>query len=176
MFRERKNKLVNDLKEVQDKLMANQHTHSNIELELRIREDLNEVLKQEEIMWAQKAKVKWLQLGDQNTKYFQKVATIRKKRNALEKIKDSNGYWWFKGEGLEQVFVQEFRLRFSCGSAHSLDKLEALTASLQPCIEHRHNSQLQPITEDEVWDAVKSTGPFKAPGPDGIGAAFYQDC
>lgn len=76
---ERKSKLLNDLNDIQDKLMANQNVASNLVLEAKIREDLSKVLREEETMWAQKAKVKWLQLKDQNTKYFQTVATTRKK-------------------------------------------------------------------------------------------------
>lgn len=52
-----------------------------------LREELNHVLISEEIMWAQRAKVNWLQLGDKNTHFFQIMASIRKKRNEISRLK-----------------------------------------------------------------------------------------
>lgn len=52
-----------------------------------------EVLKQEEIMWAQKARTNWLQIGDKNTKFFQIFVNIRRKRNEISRGKDANGKW-----------------------------------------------------------------------------------
>lgn len=92
--------------------MMGQDTNINMDLEAKI--EISEVLREEEIMWAQKAMVKWLQLGDKNTNYFQIVATICKMRNEIRKIKDGNSFLWNYGGGLEQIFVQEFKLRFSC--------------------------------------------------------------
>lgn len=67
-------------------------------------------------MWAQKAKVNWLQLGDKNTRFFHTTATIRKKRNKIVRVKNNLGIWWKVGEKLEQVFVHNFKMRFSCAT------------------------------------------------------------
>lgn len=74
--------------------------------ELRIREELGSTIKNEEIPWAHKARVNWLQLGDKNTMYFQTMTNVRKKRNEVTKIKDHLGNWWLKGEGLEQLLCR----------------------------------------------------------------------
>ncbi|KAH1032563.1 hypothetical protein J1N35_044737 [Gossypium stocksii] len=37
-----------------------------------------------------------------------------------------------------------------------------------------NNELLKPFTKDEVWDAVKSRAPLKAPGVDGFPALFFQ--
>lgn len=50
--------------------MKNQNTSINMELEVKTREELTKVLKEEEMVWAQKAKVNWLQLRDKNIKYI----------------------------------------------------------------------------------------------------------
>lgn len=110
-------------------------------------------------MWAQKARDNWLQLGDRNTKYFQTFANIRRKRNEISKVKDSNGPWWVKGEGLKEVFVQNFKLRFL--SLVSLVKTQSIILQ---------------ITNKEIWNAVHSIGALDAPVPDGLYVAFYQGC
>lgn len=60
-------------------------------MEKRSREELNHVLKTEEVMWAQNAKVNWLNLGDKNAKCFQTIAMVHKKRNEITRISDSTG-------------------------------------------------------------------------------------
>ncbi|TQE00654.1 hypothetical protein C1H46_013703 [Malus baccata] len=92
--------------------MRDQDNSISMDDEVKIRSELNQVLQEEEIMWAQNAKVKWLLLGDKNTTYFQMAASLCGKRNEIKSVKDSNGFWWNYGEGLEQIFVREFKLGF----------------------------------------------------------------
>ncbi|XP_050385330.1 uncharacterized protein LOC126801889 [Argentina anserina] len=35
---------------------------------------------------------------------------------------------------------------------------------------------LKPVEDLEIWEAVKSIGGLKAPGPDGLHASFFHDC
>ena len=42
------------------------------------REELEELLNKEELLWAQKARSKWILKGDKNTKYFQIVVKQKK--------------------------------------------------------------------------------------------------
>lgn len=43
---------------------------SILNFEKCLREELSSVLRTEEVMWAQKAKINWLKLGDRNTRFF----------------------------------------------------------------------------------------------------------
>lgn len=104
-------------------------------------------------------------------------ATIRKKRNEINKIRDDNGFWWSKGEGMEQVFVNEFKMRFTRGQNPSNDHIKLVTQIIEPCITSEQNRKLIVVpTNSEIWNAVKSIGALKAPGLDGIHASFYQEC
>ena len=51
--------------------------------ELSVRNELNRTLNDEELLWAQTARPNWLQLGDKNTKFFQTVTNIRRKRKEI---------------------------------------------------------------------------------------------
>lgn len=55
---------------------------------------LDEYLKQEELWWAQRAKVHWLEHGDQNTKIFHYKASQRKRKNTITSIQDPDGNSW----------------------------------------------------------------------------------
>lgn len=56
-----------------------------------LRQEINDLLDSEEIMWQQRSKVQWMRLGDRNTKYFHLKALERKTENAINRIMDENG-------------------------------------------------------------------------------------
>lgn len=105
------------------------------------------------------------------------MATIRKKRNEITRVKDENGFRWFVRRGLEQVFVRDFKKCFSCDIPPSNDDLCTLADIIQPCISSDHNKSLStPISDDGIWDVVNGIGDLKAPSPDGLSAGFFHGC
>lgn len=59
------------------------------------------LLKQEEIFWKQRAKKYWLQSRNCNSIFFHAYASARKKKNQSFKIKGENAHWrnWTDGLG-----------------------------------------------------------------------------
>ena len=45
----------------------------DVRKERQLRSELEDLINKEELMWAQKARTKWILQGDRNTKYFQTV-------------------------------------------------------------------------------------------------------
>ena len=56
------------------------------DLQTRLRREYEEVLLQEEVLWYQKSRCKWLQYGDRNTQYFHGMTVVRRKRNRIETL------------------------------------------------------------------------------------------
>ena len=65
----RKAKVANDIKRVQDLLALNQ-TDALLDEEERLGKEFDVILEQEEVLWYQKSREKWIALGERNTKYF----------------------------------------------------------------------------------------------------------
>lgn len=129
-----------------------------LDLKLHLKNELQQVLKQEEIMWLRRRK--WIGLS------FRAKATVRKKGKENFKIKNDHGLWWFTGGGLEQVFVQDFKRRFFYDSPLSLANLRTMTWVIHHCVTDVNNLKLDAaILDDEVCDAVKSIGAPNAYGP-----------
>jgi hypothetical protein len=63
---------------------------------------------------------------------------------------------------------------------HLLGTAGSRNCSLNLGFFHRHGADLsaldQPISEEEVWDSVKSMPTDRAPGPDGYTGQFYKSC
>nr|KYP48675.1 hypothetical protein KK1_029657 [Cajanus cajan] len=51
------------------------------ELSKKLWSEYEHVLIQEELLWFQKSRYKWLELGDRNTKYFHGSTLIRRRKN-----------------------------------------------------------------------------------------------
>ena len=59
----------NQLQQIQNAI----NTLDDTRRERAIREELEDLLDREELLWAQKARTKWILQGDRNTKHFQTV-------------------------------------------------------------------------------------------------------
>ncbi|GKE28960.1 RNA-directed DNA polymerase, eukaryota, reverse transcriptase zinc-binding domain protein [Tanacetum coccineum] len=67
-----------------------------------------EAIKDEEKLLFQKAKIKWLSLGDINNNYFHKVLKSRNNKNVISQINDEKWNSYF-GEEVAEQFVKHFQ-------------------------------------------------------------------
>ena len=51
---------------------------------------LDELLRRQEIYWAQISRIQWLKHGDRNTKFFHSKASQRRRRNYIQRLKDND--------------------------------------------------------------------------------------
>ncbi|KAJ1436344.1 Zinc finger, CCHC-type [Sesbania bispinosa] len=58
-----------------------------------LRKNIDMLRKQEDIYWAQRSRLKWLNYGDKNSKFFHASTIQRRDRNKLYRLKDSEGNW-----------------------------------------------------------------------------------
>nr|KYP57513.1 Retrovirus-related Pol polyprotein LINE-1 [Cajanus cajan] len=133
--------------------------------------ELDLILKREEILWYQKSRCKWLLLGDKNTRYFHGSTIVRRRKSKIEKLMNDNDEWVTQKEELEGMVTNFYRTLFS-------DTDEAETFPISNAFQHLEDNELasigSPIGNNEILSAIKSMGSFKAPGPDGLQAIFYQ--
>jgi hypothetical protein len=64
-----------------------------VSLENKLQQELDTILKKEELMWFQRSRVHWLKDGDRNTKYYQMKAVTRRRKNNVLMLKGENGQW-----------------------------------------------------------------------------------
>lgn len=57
---------------------------------------------------AQRAGQNWFQLGDNSNKYFQIVATIKRRKNQTWRIKDDTGMWHRKHQENVETIIKNF--------------------------------------------------------------------
>lgn len=88
---EKKKKLLEDIKfwatnEEYDSLSESQSQMRDL-----AKQDYKRTSCLEEIKWRQKAKVKWLKEGDQNTCFFHRIVSCRRNPNYIHSLVDDTG-------------------------------------------------------------------------------------
>ncbi|CAM8995263.1 unnamed protein product [Rhodiola kirilowii] len=150
-------------------------TDSNVEQEKLICAKMDEWLSREEIMWQQRSRVLWLKAGDNNTSFFHRKATGRRKMNNISQLRGSDGVLYTDPQSLCHIALNYFSNVFSPPQSLSSEEMRRSVDILPRKVTHAHNELLlMPYTEGEVYAAIQQLHPSKAPGLDGFPAEFLQ--
>nr|KYP39451.1 Putative ribonuclease H protein At1g65750 family [Cajanus cajan] len=167
----RKKALQRRLKGVQLQLEIGE-SESLSRLEKAIQAELDETCLQEEYLWFQKSREKWVRFGDRNTSFFHAQTLARRRRNKIQGLFLLDGSWHIDPVVMKTKVVRFFKELFSINNEQgSLD----MHAGVPPGLGVEAQSALTvPVTKEEVRRAVMSMKSFKAPGPDGFQPFFFK--
>ncbi|KAL7237498.1 hypothetical protein ACSBR2_003739 [Camellia fascicularis] len=106
----RKRRLLARIEDPQ-KALAETFTHSLQTLEQDLISQYNETLFQEEMLWFQKSRSKYITLEDKNTRYFH-ISTLTKRRKLkINALKDDEGNWISNSPGVKNLIVDYFQCK-----------------------------------------------------------------
>ncbi|XP_071933514.1 uncharacterized protein [Coffea arabica] len=134
-----------------------------------------QALANEEFFWKQKARIKWLQEGDSNTKFFHSYVQDKRARLRISRIKSSMGDWIedldaIAAEGVS--FFQKLLSRDHIGLAKALAEERAtqqLLLNISSLVISQQNVDLiRMVTMGEVKEAVFGLDGDSAAGADGF--------
>lgn len=135
------------------------------------KKQLASILNQREIFWRQRSKQLWLQAGDQNSRFFHKSASNRRRNNQIHKLKDADDNWVDWESGLDALMERYFNDLFRATESNWQEVIECIPTTITDA---QNDELLKPIEEEEVKRALFQMNPDKAPGPDGMTPAFFQ--
>ena len=75
-----------------------------------MKNEINEILIREEIMWNQRSRALWIKWGDRNTSFFHATASQRRRKSRIVGLQDLNGVWKEDKEGVEGIIMDYFTL------------------------------------------------------------------
>ncbi|KAK1305933.1 hypothetical protein QJS10_CPA10g01486 [Acorus calamus] len=146
-------------------------TEEDREARVKCKADWLNIIRMEEAEWRLRSRAVWLKEGDNNTKFFHKVANQHKRSNKIDSL-------WVDGRRLEQdgqireAVVEHFSKAFARVRSWRPPWFDEDLGRLP---DHSLQSLEAEFGEEEVKAAVFGAEADKAPGPDGFGLRFYQE-
>lgn len=137
-----------------------------------LEQKLSDLLHQQMVYWRQRGTIKWVKLGDENTKFFHANASISHKRNLITSLTDAFGTPIFDHSAKTKLIWDEFKARLGTSE---FERMLFDLDSLLHC--HPDLSSLEaPFSYQEIDDIVKHLPLDKSPGPDGFSNEFLEKC
>ena len=156
------------------KAIAAHPSHSLLELEKVLQNDLNVLLDQEEELWVQKSRISRLSEGDRNTAYHHMSTIVRRRRNKISCIKNDVGEWIQSEVGAMNYIRGGFEKLFTTSLDYA--PLNPIWPSrwLATLFDEESYNMSTMVIDAEIKDGLWALKASKAPGPDGLHAGFFQ--
>ena len=136
-------------------------TDANITRQKEIALEIEKLLEQEEIYWAQRSRINWLQFSDKNTSYFHNFASARRQRNKIKKLRDGRGNW-LEGTAYLNPMISDYFSGLFASEVYDTDP--NLLEKVRPRVTlDMNDALLKPFTPEDVKKALFSIGDLKAP-------------
>lgn len=164
-----------EIKVLQTKLKAlmSQQGEDVIWAEIKsVQKRIDDLWQQEEVFWSQRSRLKWLEGGDKNTKFFHATTVQRRAKNRIQRIRNDRGDWVEGKEAIFSTILEHFDDVYKSDGPQSGENICSFIPKL--VTSQMNDKLLAPITLAEVRFAVFNMGPLKAPGPDGLNGLFFQ--
>ncbi|XP_058752306.1 uncharacterized protein LOC131625459 [Vicia villosa] len=155
-------KLLNELKS--DGMSINSQLSQEVNARRKKSQDnIWRLLQHKEIMIKQKARLKWIKEGDNNTKYFHSVLKTRTRKNTIVSIQSDQGR--LEGveevkEGVKKFFEQRFKKQ--CTPRPRLQGLE-----FNKLNDVERLALKEKFSREEIREVVFGCEGDRSPGPDG---------
>ena len=169
----RKRRLMSRLDGIQ-RALALSPLVSLVELERKLQADLYCVLRQEEELWTLKSRVNWLISGDRNTSFFHVSTLVRRRRNSITSIMSKEGEWVHDEMAVKEVIRDRFFELYTSSLSFSPLEINAVSAWQNRLSDEDRDSINKAVSDEEIKNGLWSLKAFKAPGPDGLHAGFFQ--
>jgi exonuclease III len=117
------------------------------------------------------ARISNIKEGDANTKFFHLRVNARRRKNHIYRLKRDHG-WVTDHKEKEEVVHDHFKEVIGKGAPRSNDFMWDELHFENPAMEGLGD----PITEEEVLNAINLLPGDKAPGPDGFTGIFFKKC
>jgi hypothetical protein len=120
----------------------------------------------------QRGRIKWATLGQENTRFFHVIGTIRHNKNAIMVLKNKDGLEKTSHEDKATIIWETFKERMGAS------EFSYIYFNLVDLVQPVDNLEglITPFSNEEIDTIVKNLKPRKSPGPDGFNSDFIKKC
>jgi hypothetical protein len=137
-----------------------------------LQDKYSSLLHQQQIYWKQRGTLKLVKFGDEGSKFFHAIATIRHRKNLITSMQDANGVFHTNHHTKADILWEAYKDRL--GTPNSPEMLYDLSKLLQQSA--MLDSLSEPFTHEEIDVVVANFPSDKSPGPDGFNTCFVKKC
>ncbi|KAH9727251.1 hypothetical protein KPL70_008594 [Citrus sinensis] len=141
------------------KALESKPLRSLYRLEANLKQKLEELLSQEELLWYQKSRRDWISYGDRNTSFFHQKTITRRARNRINAIKDDRDTWLYDTHDIKSHAVSFF------STLYESDQAFYRPYSVQGCFPQIDPTRLSvltsPVDNEEIRQAVLQMKPVE---------------
>lgn len=114
--------------------------------------------------------------GDRNTRFYHLSTVIRRQKNNISTLQDESGDWVTEQPMISALLLDFFRKLYTDEAPSTTTPPWPTTTKTFPTLMQPQIAKLgAPFNKEEIKEALSMMSPYKAPGPDGFPAAFYQN-
>jgi len=122
--------------------------------------------------WRKRCTIRWIKLGEDNTKFFHSMATERYRRNYISLLKDEDGREISNHHEMAGMLWACYKNRMGSSEAvhmqFDLPRIIPRVSGLE--------TLSRPFEKQEMDDVIRFMPAHKAPGPDGFNGHFLKKC
>ena len=136
----------------------------------QVKGDIVAIATLEKTFWRQKSRALYVKEGDNNTRFFHRLANSYRKANHIRSI-EVDGVFYKDGSSVQAQVVQFYQNLYT-----ETDMWRPTVDGLDfACIgEDERMSLKREFSKEEVTQVLMEMGGDKAPGPDGFTMAFFS--
>ena len=127
----------------------------------------------EETKWAQRAKVKHIQEGGNNTKYFHLIANGKHRKKKIFQLEQDKGT--IVGDSDLKIYISEYYKKlFGEDDSNGVTMNEDMVHDIPRLTQEENKILTVGFLVKELYEAISQMELNKAPGHDGFPAEFYK--
>ena len=132
-------------------------------------------MRDEELKWALRSKVRKVVQGDDNTQYFHMIANGKHRKKIIFQLEQDEGTILGQ-ENLKLYITNYYKHLFGPPEDNFVSLDESRIEDVPQLAVDENDLLTAPFLEKELFEAISQMKNNKAPGPDGFPAEFYKKC
>ena len=151
-------------------ILQSAELHAKEDAEMR----LKELLREEELKWALRAKVRKVVQGDANTQFFHMIANGKHRKKRIFQLEQDEGTI-IGQENLKLYITNYYKQLFGPPEDNFVSLDESRIQDVPQLAADENDVLTAPFSEKEVFEAISQMKNNKAPGPDEFLWSFIRD-
>jgi hypothetical protein len=153
--------------------IENQRRLTTMENNFRImlRTHTAKLIEAKRIYWKNRAKIRWINLGDEISKKIRAIATQSYRKNYITSLKTDDNSYVTNHDHKADVIWNSYKERLWVSN-------KPIMSFILDDMVHRHNLDHldTPFTNEEIMAVIKDMPTDRAPGPDGFNSFLMKKC